>query len=97
MAPPVDERPDLPAPKMPAAARPAAKPPVLEVVDLPAPRDVTDLPAPKMDSIGLDLDAPEADDLNEQLAPKRPAPKWMIRVARVDGHGGCSLLKPKTL
>ena len=66
VAPPVDERPDLPAPKGPA--RKASPQAATDVVDLPAPKDVVDLPAPKD---VMDLPAPK--DVTDLLAPKRSA------------------------
>ncbi|MEP6864181.1 MAG: tetratricopeptide repeat protein [Deltaproteobacteria bacterium] len=76
---------DLPAPKpraaTPPAPMPAVKPAVeLDIVDLPAPKGITDLPAPK--DGGVDLPAPKGffDDLPQPARQKPgnsdlPAPK----------------------
>ena len=75
---------DLPAPKPRAATPPAPLPAVkktdLDIVDLPAPRGITDLPAPKAG--GTDLPAPKGffDDLPQPARQKPgstdlPAPK----------------------
>jgi tetratricopeptide (TPR) repeat protein len=75
---------DLPVPKPRAATPPAplpvVKPVELDIVDLPAPKGITDLPTPK--NAGVDLPAPKGffDDLPQPARPKPgssdlPAPK----------------------
>jgi tetratricopeptide (TPR) repeat protein len=76
---------DLPAPKpraaTPPAPLPAVKPSELDIVDLPAPKGISDLPAPKPNA-GIDLPAPKGffDDLPQPARQKPgnsdlPAPK----------------------
>src|SRR3569623_258909 len=70
---------DLPAPKPRAATPPAPLPAVrqkqeIDIVDLPAPKGISDLPAPK--STGPDLPAPKGffDDLPQPARHEPPAP-----------------------
>jgi predicted Zn finger-like uncharacterized protein len=86
------EEPDLPAPR---SARPPAAPAHDDMIDLPAPTAPKvaggpppmpglDLPAPKRaPSIGLDLDAPEADDA-DLVAPRGAPPSLALDVPAID-------------